>query len=79
MFSTQDSAYSSHSSQSSDNHSANSASNSAFSVISSVPSPAVNRPPLSTQSSPSKVSLGLLPLPTNCHCHAIRRGVAQWA
>ena len=57
LFSAQDSAYSSHSSQSSDNHSANSASNSAFSVISSVPSPAVNRPPLSTQSSPSKVSI----------------------
>ena len=52
--SPQDSAYSSHSSQSSDNHSANSATHSAFSVISSV-SPAVNRPPLSTQSSPSKV------------------------
>lgn len=49
-----DSAYSSHSSQSSDNPPA-----SAFSVIQqhqSPPTPA--RPPLSTQSSPSKVSHG---------------------
>ena len=51
-----DSAYSSHSSQSSDNPPA-----SAFSVIQhqqSPPAPALARPALSTQSSPSKVSVG---------------------